>query len=64
MGKTCGLRLGLSGAIPPRPPFYGGVEGAPRHLRPARKPLARCLKIIAAALLSKQDRCFYRIKCA
>ena len=51
-GKTCGLRLGLSGAISPRPLFYGSVEGVPRQLRPARKPLKGCLTVIAAALLS------------
>ena len=67
-GKTCGLRLGLSGAYPtpsvpsghlpltggvgPRPLFYGSVEEMPRHLRPARCPHEQCLKVIAAALLS------------
>ena len=37
--------------LAPGPPFYGGVEGAPRQLRPARRPPERCLKMIAAALL-------------
>ena len=70
MGKSpkdrWGRLTGISDALPRRPqaPVYGGVEGAPRHSRPARRPLERCLKIIAAALLNRRNRCFYRIKCA
>ena len=50
--KALRLCLALSLTIPPDPLFYGSVEGVPRQLRPARKPLEGCLTIIAAALLS------------
>ena len=39
----------------PGPPVYGGVEGAPRRSRPARKPQEGCAKIITAVLLNKPD---------
>ena len=39
----------------PGPPVYGGVEGAPRRSRPARRPQERCAKIITAVLLNKPD---------
>ena len=50
--------------FPPDPLSYGGVEGVPRHLRPARCPHDGCLIIIAAALLSSRNRCFYKMTCA
>ena len=50
--------------FPPVPLFYGGVEGVPRHLRPARCPLERCLSIVTAVLLNDLFRCFYKIICA
>ena len=34
------------------------------HSRPARCPHDGCLIIIAAALLSSRDRCFYKMTCA
>ena len=41
--------------LSPGPPFYGGVEGAPRRSRPARRPLERCLNLITAVLLNKPN---------
>ena len=62
--KALRLRLALSLTIPPDPHFYGSVEGVPRHLRPARCPHEQCLIVIAAALLNRRDRYFYKMICA
>ena len=49
---------------PRTPVIYGGARGVPRQSRPARWSLDWCPKIIAAALLSSRNRCFYKMTCA
>ena len=60
MGKTCGLRLGLSGATPLDPRYLRGSPLKRWQSRPARCHLDWCAKIIAAALLNRWDSCFYK----